>query len=488
MAAAVLARVSGGRVSIELVESEAIGIVGVGEATIPQIRLLISLLGIDEADFMRATQGTIKLGIEFDGWHRPGHSYMHAFGQVGRSLGMLTFHHYWLRARRSGKHGSLWDHSFNYRAAKANRFAPVERLGESGLDGLVYAYHFDASLVAKYLRAYSEKLGVVRTEGRITHATLREPDGFIEAISLNDGRQVCGDLFIDCSGFRGLLIEETLHTGYHDWTHWLPCNRAVAVPCSPADALEPYTRSIARNAGWQWRIPLRHRTGNGHVYCSEWMSDDEATAILMANLDGEPEAEPRLLRFTTGMRKQFWNRNCVALGLASGFMEPLESTSIHLVQSGLSRLIGLFPDRGFARPEIDEYNRQSRFEFERIRDFLILHYYANSRDGEFWASRRHLEIPDTLRAKIGLFRSSGRIFRDNDELFKDVSWLQVFLGQGIEPESHHPFAEHLSASQLDGFLGDIRTIIGNAVDRLPSQREWLDRYLSEGQAVGRSSR
>lgn len=477
MAAAVLARVLGRSVDIELVESEAIGIVGVGEATIPQIRLLTGLLGIDEAEFLRQTQGTIKLGIEFDGWHRPGEAYMHAFGQIGRSLGMLTFHHYWLRARHHGRGGGLWDYSLNYRAAKANRFARIDRLGDSGLDGLVYAFHFDASLVAAYLRAYSEKLGVIRTEGRIVDAALREPDGHIESVRLEDGRRVGGELFIDCSGFRGLLIEEALGTGYDDWTHWLPCDRAVAVPSASVEPLTPYTRSTARAAGWQWRIPLQHRVGNGHVYCSEYMTDDEAASILLDGLDGRAEAEPRLLRFTTGMRRKVWNRNCVALGLASGFMEPLESTSIHLVQSGLQRLIGLFPDRGFAETDIEEYNRQTRFEYERIRDFLILHYHANERDGEFWRGRRELEVPDTLAGKMALFRSGGRIYRNADELFKEIGWLQVLVGQGIVPDSYHPLADLPTDEQLDGFLSDIRTLIGRAVDGMPSHRDFMDRLL-----------
>ena len=348
MAAAVLSRTMGKSLAVELVESDAIGTVGVGEATIPQIRLLTALLGVDENDFLRNVNGTIKLGIQFNGWSKPGDSYMHAFGNLGRSLGMLQFHHYWLKANRSGGGGDLWAYSLNEQAARANRFGRIDRLGDSGLDGLEYAFHFDATLVAAYLRRLCAANGVVRTEGRIVGATLREPDGFIESVTLEHGRTVAGDLFIDCSGFRGLLIEQELKTGYEDWSHWLPCNSAIAVPCRSTAPLKPYTQASARTAGWQWRIPLQHRTGNGHVYCSDFISDDEATATLLDSLDGEPEAEPRQLRFTTGMRRKFWNRNCVALGLASGFMEPLESTSIHLVQSGLSRLISLFPDQTFA--------------------------------------------------------------------------------------------------------------------------------------------
>ena len=479
MAASVLARTMGRLLDIELIESEAIGTVGVGEATIPQIRLLTNLLGIDEREFLRESQGTIKLGIEFHGWGEPGDRYMHAFGAIGRNLGMLPFHHYWLRARQQGHGGDLWDYSASFKAARANRFDKLDRLGETGLDGLVYAYHFDASLVAAYLRKFSTPLGVVRREGKIVGTTLREPDGFIESVTLEDGSRVSGDLFIDCSGFRGLLIEQALETGYEDWTHWLPCDRAVAVPCESVEPLTPYTQSIARKAGWQWRIPLQHRIGNGHVYCSEYMSDDEATSTLLDNLDGKAEAEPRLLRFTTGMRKKMWNRNCVALGLASGFMEPLESTSIHLVQSGLSRLISLFPDKGFAAVDIDEYNSQSRFEFERIRDFLILHYHANKRtDSEFWVGRREMQVPGELQHRMELFRHSGRIYRDAEELFTEVAWLQVMLGQGVNPRSYHPLADVLTEQQLQGFLSDLKRVVDHGVAGLPSHRAFIDSFAA----------
>lgn len=479
MAAAVLSRVTGLALDVELVESDAIGTVGVGEATIPQIRLLTALLGIDENDFLRNVSGTIKLGIEFNDWGRPGDSYMHAFGNIGRSLGMVVFHHYWLKASRAGNAGGLWDYSLNYQAACQNRFARLDRVGDSGLGGLEYAYHFDATLVAAYLRRLSEAGGVRRTEGRIVDTTLREPDGFIESVTLEDGRKITGDLFIDCSGFRGLLIEEALGAGYEDWRHWLPCDSAIAVPCAKTEPLKPYTRSTARAAGWQWRIPLQHRTGNGHVYCSEFMSDDEACAILLANLDGRPEAEPRQLRFTTGMRRRPWHRNCLSLGLASGFMEPLESTSIHLVQSGLSRLITLFPERSFSAADIEEYNRQTRFEYERIRDFLVLHYCANQRDdSDFWIGRRELNLPDSLQRKIELFRSSGRIFRDADELFAEVAWLQVMLGQGILPQSQHPLADLPSAERLKSFLEDLRQLVRQTASRLPAHAEFLREHCA----------
>ena len=477
MAAAALARTMGKLLDIELVESDQIGTVGVGEATIPQIRLLLALLGIDELEFLRNTQGSIKLGIQFNGWSRPGDRYIHAFGAIGRPLGGLPFHHYWLRANSAGRAGSLWSYSFNAMAAAANRFGRVDSMGDTGLSPLVRAYHFDASLVAQFLRAFSERAGVKRTEGKVVDTTLRGEDGFIESLRLESGRTVEGDLFIDCSGFRGLLIEEVLQTGYRDWTHWLPCNRAAAVPSESVEPLTPYTQSTACAAGWQWRIPLQHRTGNGYVYSSDHISDDEAIDALMTNLDGRPLAEPRVLRFTTGRRRKFWNRNCVALGLASGFLEPLESTSIHLVQSGLDRLIKLFPVAGFADAVIDEYNRQCAYEFERVRDFIILHYHANERtDSRFWVDRREMSVPDSLAAKLELFRASGRIVEDAEDLFKEIAWLQVMIGQHVEPCAYHPVVDQLTDEQLGGFLGGVRDYVARRVEALPGHRAFLDEH------------
>jgi tryptophan halogenase len=477
MAAAALSRTMGKLLDIELVESDQIGTVGVGEATIPQIRLLLALLGIDELEFLRNTQGSIKLGIQFNGWSRPGDRYIHAFGAIGRPLAGVPFHHYWLRAKSAGANEGLWSYSFNAMAAAADSFDRVDSMGDTGLSPLVRAYHFDASLVAKFLRAYSERAGVVRTEGKVVDTKLRGEDGFIESLRLESGATVAGDLFIDCSGFRGLLIEEALQTGYEDWTHWLPCNRAAAVPCESVEPLTPYTQSTARAAGWQWRIPLQHRIGNGHVYSSDYISDDEAIGVLMNNLDGAPLAEPRVLRFTTGRRRKFWNRNCLALGLASGFLEPLESTSIHLVQSGLDRLIRLFPAAGFAAAVSDEYNRQSAYEFERVRDFIILHYHANERtDSPFWIDRREMSVPDSLAAKLELFRASGRIVEDAEDLFKEVAWLQVMVGQRIEPQAYHPVVDQLSDAQLDGFLAGIRDYVARRVAALPDHRAFLDEH------------
>ena len=479
MAAAALARFSGATAQIRLVESEEIGTVGVGEATIPQIRLFNQSLGIDEDDFLRATQGTFKLGIEFEGWRAPGHRYIHAFGSVGRPLGLIPFHHYWLRHRGMGGTTSLWDYSPAARAAAANLFARPDDAPGKLPSGLAWAFHFDASLYASFLRRFAEERGVARTEGKVAHVALRSEDGFVEAVTLESGEWIEGDLFIDCSGFRGLLIEQALHTGYEDWSHWLPCDRALAVPSARVGELTPYTRSSAREAGWQWRIPLQHRTGNGYVYCSRFVSDEEAARTLLANLDGEPLGEPRPLRFVTGKRRKAWNGNCVALGLAGGFMEPLESTSIHLIQSGIARLLQLLPGAGgVTDAEAAEYNRQTDFEWGSIRDFLILHYHANGRDEPFWRACREAEIPDSLAHKIALFHSGGRIFRVEEELFTELGWLQVMLGQGIEPEAWHPLADQVPRGQLDEFLTLARRHAEHIAGRMPPHSDYVARQCA----------
>lgn len=476
MAAAALSEFFRGLLEIELVESDDIGIVGVGEATIPQIRLFTGLLGIDEAEVLRRTQGTFKLGIQFCDWGKIGDVYMHAFGAIGQKLGGLDFHHYWLRGHAEGKAASLWKYSLNETAALANRFTHLDRIPDSRLDGLVYAYHFDASLFAGFLREYSEERGVRRTEGKVVDIGLRVDDGHIDSVTLEGGKIISGDLFIDCTGFRGLLIEEALETGYEDWSLWLPCDSAIAVPSESTGPLRPFTRAKALQAGWQWRIPLQHRTGNGHVFSSQYMSEDEATSILLNNIEGEPLAEPKTLRFKTGRRKKFWNKNCVALGLASGFMEPLESTSIHLIQTGVSRLLEYFPRLGMDQVDIDEFNRRCTWEFERIRDFLILHYHANQRtDSQFWIDRRELPIPAELHRRMDLFRTNGRIHREMDELFTEVAWLQVMLGQGIEPEAWHRLADRLDDDQLSRFLGNIKNIIGGTVNQMPPHEDFIAR-------------
>lgn len=479
MTAASLARFLDKRYRVQLIESDEIGTVGVGEATIPQIQLFNQALGLDENDFLRQTHGTFKLGIQFVDWLRPGHRYIHAFGQIGRPLGLLPFHQYWLRYRANGGELGIDAFSLNAAAAVQNKFTRQVKPANATLPPMTHAFHFDASLYAKYLRNYAEQRGVVRIEGKIERVTQRGEDGAIDAVVLANGQRVGGDLFIDCSGFRGLLIEQTLKTGYDDWSHWLPCDRAMAVPCARGGEFTPYTRSTARPAGWQWRIPLQHRTGNGYVYSSRHLSDDEAAATLLANLDGEALADPRPLRFVAGKRKKFWNRNCVAIGLAGGFMEPLESTSIHLVQTAIARLLAFLPD-GEPRPaDIDEFNRQSAFEYERIRDFLVLHYKAVERnDTPFWDDCRTMPIPEELQRKLDLFAAGGRIVRHNDELFTEVGWLQVLLGQGVRPAGHHPLADQLSAGELAEFMNMIRSVIQHETGTMPAHADFVARHCA----------
>ena len=374
---------------------------------------------------MRQTQATFKLGIEFVNWGKQGDSYIHGFGQIGRDQVLAKFYQYWLKLYQLGEVGDLEEFSINTVAPRHGKFIrPPKDMPNSPLADIAYAFHFDAGLYAKYLRGMSEQQGVARIEGRIVETKLREADGFIESLMMENGEQIFGDLFIDCSGLAGLLIEKALHTGYEDWSHWLPADSAIAVPCASNGPLLPYTRSTAHSAGWQWRIPLQHRTGNGHVFSSKFMSADEAQAILMANLDGEALAEPRHIKFTTGKRKKAWNKNCVAIGLAGGFMEPLESTSIHMVQTAITRLLSLFPDSGFNQIDIDAYNEQSDEEYERIRDFLIVHYKLNAREGSaFWTYCQQMDVPKNVQHRIDLYRSNGRLFRKGDELFADASWL-----------------------------------------------------------------
>ncbi|TAN02624.1 MAG: tryptophan 7-halogenase [Rhodanobacteraceae bacterium] len=487
MAAALLARGLGRACEIRLIESAEIGTVGVGEATIPQIQHINAFLGIDENDLMRFTHGTYKLGVQLNDWGRVGDSYIHAFGDVGLPLGLLPFHHYWLRSRAQGDAHSLWSYSLNAAAAAANRFAKLDKVSDTPLGGIRYAYQFDAARYARYLRERIPEGAVTRIEGKVVEVKLRGEDGFIESLRLESGEIVAGDLFIDCSGFRGLLIEGALKTGYENWQHWLPCDRAIAVASERTTPMRPYTQAFARTAGWQWRIALQHRTGNGHVYCSRFISDDEAAAQLLANLGSEPLEDPRPLRFVTGMRKLSWNRNCLALGLAAGFMEPLESTSIHLVQSGVARFLGMFPDRHCDPLLVDTYNRQTRFEYERVRDFLILHYKATERDDTpFWRQCAAMDVPDALEQRIELFRRTGLIFREADELFTETGWLQVMLGQRIEPERHHPLADELDESRLQGFLSDIRTLVNRTAARLPSHDEFVARVgrLPQASATG----
>ncbi len=488
MAAAALSRFLGKQANITLVESDAIGTVGVGEATIPQIRLFNHGLGIDENAFVAATQGSFKLGIQFDGWTGEGQNYIHAFGNVGRQLGLTSYHHYWLRALKNDITTDLWSASPCAVASAENRFGRVEEKPGQLPSDVAYAYHFDAGLYAKFLRQYAETAGVKRIEGLIAEVTQDCENGAIQLLRLESGQVVEGDFFIDCTGFHGLLIEGALNAGYHDWRHWLPCDRAVAVPCETTQPLTPYTRASARKAGWQWRIPLQHRTGNGHVYSSAHMADDEAASILLDNLDGAALDTPRTLQFTTGKRKRAWVKNCVALGLSAGFMEPLESTSIHLIQSAIARLLQLLPGNQIADADITEYNRQTDFEWERIRDFLILHYHANGRNEPFWQAVRDTEIPDSLAHKIALFEANGRIVREHEELFTEAGWLQVLVGQGIVPEGYHPLADQLSEKDLSEFLKLTGQHAKTVASRMPDHSKYIARHCAAQQQPSPTNR
>ncbi len=475
MTAAALAKALGGRIAIRLVESDDIGTIGVGESTIPMIRRFNQALGIDEVDFVRATKATFKLGIEFCDWGRLGERYMHGFGRFGQDLAALDFYHYWLRLHQAGKEHDLGRFSINQMAARAGRFMPADpTMANSPLADLAHAYHIDAGLYARYLRSYSEARGVVRTEGKVVDTLLRGADGYVEAIRLASGDLVKGEFFIDCSGMRALLIGQAPHAQWEDWRHWLPCDRAWAVPCASSGEPLPYTRATARPAGWQWRIGLQHRTGNGHVFSSTHMSDDEAHAILLANLDGEPLAEARLLHFQAGRRTRPWQGNVLAIGLSAGFLEPLESTSIHMIQTGIARLLSFFPDRAFCKADIDEYNRQSAFEAERIRDFLILHYHATQRDDTpFWRHCRTMELPASLRDRLALWRSRGRLVRHADELFAEVGWLQVLQGQGVPAGGYHALADLLEEHEIVGYFDDIASVMQQCVAVMPFHGDYL---------------
>ena len=472
MAAAILSQAFKGRLSIELIESEEIGTVGVGEATIPQIAMFNEYLKFDEHDFIARTNGSMKLGIEFVNWGQLGDRYIHTFGYIGQDRDLIGFHHYWLRARTLGLKQGMWDYSLHELASNANKFERLRNHGNFSQMG--YAYHFDAALYARFLRGYAEERGVRRTEGRIVDVTLNGQTGHVASVTLESGREVAGQLFLDCSGFRGLLIEGALKTGYENWSDMLPCDRALAVPCESVKPLTPYTRSTARKAGWQWRIPLQHRIGNGHVYCSNFISDDEAASVLMANLDGKALADPKPLRFVTGKRKKAWNRNVVSLGLASGFLEPLESTSIHLIQSGLARLLQLFPNQDFCQADIDQFNEETDIEYLMIRDFLVLHYHLNQRtDSDFWIHCREMTVPESLTHRLELFAANGRIHQDRRDLFSEPSWLQVLVGQNLIPRGYNPIADNMDANELFTYLASIKGAYQQAVGRMPDHAEWL---------------
>ena len=477
MTAAAFARFLIPGTSVTLVESDEIGTVGVGEATIPAIRNFNAALGIDEAEFIKATGGTYKLGITFEGWGGFDQAYMHAFGLVGRTLGLLPFHQYWLRAHAMGIAKPLGHYVLNTIVAGGNRFAHVERPSDSNLPPMPYAFHFDAGLYARFLRGFAEERGVVRQEGRIVAVDRHPASGDIAAVILANGSRIEGDLFVDCTGFRALLIEQELESGFEDWSHWLPCDRAIPVPCTGVQPLTPYTRTIARKAGWQWRIPLQHRIGNGYVFSSRHISEDEAAGTLLKSLDGEAMAEPRTLRFKAGKRRCAWVRNVVAVGLSSGFLEPLESTSIHLIQTAVNRILDLLPRGAITDAVRDKYNDLTDFEMSRIRDFIILHYHANGRLGEaFWDKIRAVEVPETLKRKIDLFRASGGIFREGDELFDVPGWAQVMIGQNIIPDQWHPIVDQVAEDKLKLFLDAVENSYAKDSARMPEHAAFLAQF------------
>jgi len=471
MAAATVSKLLGKVVDVTLIESDEIGTVGVGEATIPPLITFHRLLDINEQQFMAATQATFKLGISFENWRDLGEDYIHSFGVTGRDHWSAGFQHFWLKDRERGSEIPFGDYCLELKAAQANKFAHLPK------QGLNYAFHIDASLYAKFLRKFSEGFGAERIEGKIAEVNTRPEDGFIESLTLQSGQKVKGDLFIDCTGFRGLLIEQTLHTGYEDWSHWLPCDRAVAVQTSAVREAIPYTRSIAHASGWQWRIPLQHRVGNGLVYCSRYIGDEDAKELLLGNIEGEQLTKPLFIRFRPGQRLQHWNRNCIALGLASGFIEPLESTSIHLIQRGIIRLMQMFPRDGVKQSDVDEFNLQTRKEIEHIRDFIVLHYKVTKRDDSpFWRHCRSMPVPETLSHRIDLFRETARVFKDPNELFAENSWIQVMLGQGIEPEQFHPVTNVLTDRELTRFMQGIKAKVDDTVEKLPNHQRYVEQY------------
>jgi tryptophan 7-halogenase len=487
-AAALSNKLKGLPVSIRLIESEEIGTVGVGEATLPHIRAFNNTLGIGEAELMKATEATFKLGIEFCDWGRIGDRYIHPFGDFGPNVNEIPFYHYWLRLQQRGDTSRLDEYSFPIMSAESCRFRhPATDLSKIE-STFGYAYQFDASLYAKFLRRYSEANGVVRTEGKILDTQLDGETGFVDSVTLASGEVVEADLFIDCSGFRGLLIEQALQSGYDDWSKWLPCNRAIAVPCESHGPLTPFTRATARTGGWQWRIPLQHRVGNGHVYCSDFISYEEAERQLLDNLEGPILADPKQLFFTTGRRRAFWNRNVVAIGLAAGFLEPLESTSIHLIQDGITELLTLFPDRTFRRSDIDEYNRRMGLHFERVRDFLLLHYVATQRDdSEMWRHFRSLELPDSLQEKIDAWVTRGYIIKYEFGLFLPPSWIAVMLGQNLKPRGYDRRVDAVPDDVLAANAAGIRRDVAAAVQGTPDHAAFIQQIGAASGTVALSA-
>ena len=479
MAAAAISKLMGKNLDITLVESEMIGTIGVGEATIPTMVWFNRLLGINEVDFIREVQGTYKLGIRFENWGGLDEEYIHAFGVTGKDCWACGFQHFWLKGRERGIAGGFGEYCLERAAAEAHKFAHLPK------NGLNYAFHIDASLYAKYLRKLSEEHGVRRQEGKISRVNLNPDTGYIESLSLDSGDTLEGDFFIDCTGMRAMLIEQALHTGYESWSQWLPCDSAVAIQTEAVEEPIPFTRAIARDAGWQWRIPLQHRVGNGIVYCSRYVSPEQAEATLLENIEGETLTKPLHIKFSPGRRLKQWHKNCLAVGLSSGFLEPLESTSIHLIQQNVVRFLRMFPTTGINQSEVDEFNKQANFDIERIRDFIILHYKVTSRtDTNFWRHCKSMEIPDTLEHRIRIFEETGHVFREAAELFDD-SWQQVMIGQGLVPERYHALVDTMSDQELQAFLEGIKANVDRTVAGLPSHTDYLAKFLGP-EAAARS--
>ncbi|WP_340678529.1 tryptophan halogenase family protein [Paraglaciecola sp.] len=474
MAAAALSKLIN-NIKVTLIESDEIGTVGVGEATIPTLIYYSQLLKLNEAEFLRETQATFKLGINFENWRQVGENYFHGFGITGQSCWAAGFQHFWRKGREQGFASDFGDYCLEAVAAKANKFAQLPN------NGLNYAYHFDATLFGKYLRKIAEQHGTQRIEGMIEKVNLTPTTGHIESLLLTNGQLIEGDLFIDCTGQRALLIEGALHTGFIDWSHWLPNDTALALQTkSPAPPI-PYTRAIAHHAGWQWRIPLQHRVGNGLVYCSQYMNDQQAEDYLLSNVEGEHINQARKIRFKTGTRRLHWNKNCVAMGLSSGFLEPLESTSIHLIQQAIVRLMRIFPVNGIQQCDVDEFNQQTDTDIESIRDFIIMHYKVTQRDdSDYWRHCRTMSVPDSLAHRLELFSQTGRVFRKNNELFDD-SWMQVMIGQGLLPKSHHPIVDNMNDDELNRFLQTIKNTQQEKVAGLPSHQQFIEHYCKSPQ-------
>lgn len=482
MTAAMLAKVFSKQLSITLIESPDIPTVGVGEATIPAIQTFNNVLGLNEHVFLKRTQGTYKLGIQFENWGQQGDSYQHAFGDIGRGLGITPFHHFWLKSNKAQATQTLWDYSVNAIAAKDNKFHPNSQIGKTPLAGLTYAYHFDAGKYAKLLQEFAIAHGVEHLSASMGSVTLDE-SGCIKTLVLDSGQAIQGDFFIDCSGSSARLIEQALGVKYESYQHWLFCDRAIAVQTKPLKSTPAFTRSIAKDEGWQWQIPLQNRVGNGLVYSSQFISAEQAEQQLLNSLETETITAPKHIKFTPGRREQQWYKNCLSIGLSSGFLEPLESTSLHLIQTSIARFIKLFPAQADCELSAHAYNLQAKIEFEKIRDFIILHYVVNQKQQPFWQKCRAMTLPESLQQRIALFKKTGTLSIQADELFSEVAWLQVLIGQGIKPQGYHPLADAISNAELDEFLANIGTIQQQYVTHLPTHEHYLQQFCSVSELV-----